>query len=224
MKGKQENLAINKKNGYKFLIADDHEIIRSGLQQILSSAFPTAYIEMVNDAEGVIRKTVSEKWSVVISDLSMPGRSGLEVAEYIKKNFPETPVLILSIYPEDHYAIRALRAGASGYLNKNIATDELVNAVTRVLQGRKYISPEIAENLLQNLDGETIKAPHEQLSNRELHVFKMIAVGQSVSEIAEHLSLSINTVSTYKARILKKMNLKTVADLTIYAIENHFIL
>jgi two-component system invasion response regulator UvrY len=207
----------------RILIADDHAIIRRGLKQILLEEYPSAIVEEVNDAEGVIKKTGSDEWDIIISDLSMPGRSGLDVVQHVKQNFPKLPVLILSIHPEEQYAIRALKAGAAGYLSKDAATEELVKAVQRVLQGRKYISPAIAEKMADELDLDASKPPHEVLSDREFDVFKMIAAGKTVSEIAEQLSLSITTVSTYRARIMVKMDMKNNAELTRYGLENKLI-
>jgi DNA-binding NarL/FixJ family response regulator len=208
----------------RILIADDHAVIRRGLKQILLDEYPSADIEEASDAEAAIKKSITGNWDVIISDLSMPGRSGLDLVQHVKQNFPKLPVLILSIHPEEQYAIRALKAGASGYLNKEAAPEELVMAVQRVLQGRKYISPSIAEKMADELDKEkTNKASHELLSDRELDVFKMIAGGTSVTDISEKLSLSITTVSTYRARIMNKMNMKSNADLTRYALENNLI-
>ena len=208
----------------RILIADDHAVIRRGLKQILLDEYPSADIEEAGDAEAAIKKSITGNWDVVISDLSMPGRSGLDLVQHVKQNFPKLPVLILSIHPEEQYAIRALKAGASGYLNKEAAPEELVMAVQRVLQGRKYISPSIAEKMADELDKEkTNKASHEFLSDRELDVFKLIAGGTSVTDISEKLSLSITTVSTYRARIMNKMNMKSNADLTRYALENNLI-
>jgi DNA-binding NarL/FixJ family response regulator len=207
----------------RILIADDHAIIRKGLRQILLEAYPSAYIEEVGDAEAAINKTITREWDVIICDLSMPGRNGLEVVQHVKQNFPKLPVLILSIHPEEQYAIRALKAGAAGYLSKDAATEELVKAVQRILQGRKYISASLAEIMASELDQDTTKPRHELLSDRELQVFKMIAAGTAVSEIAEKLSLSITTVSTYRARILEKMDIKTNADMTRYALEQKLI-
>jgi DNA-binding NarL/FixJ family response regulator len=207
----------------RILIADDHAIIRKGLRQILLEAYPSAYIEEVGDAEAAINKTITREWDVIICDLSMPGRNGLEVVQHVKQNFPKLPVLILSIHPEEQYAIRALKAGAAGYLSKDAATEELVKAVQRILQGRKYISASLAEIMASELDQDASKPRHELLSDRELQVFKMIAAGTAVSEIAEKLSLSITTVSTYRARILEKMDIKTNADMTRYALEQKLI-
>lgn len=207
----------------RILIADDHAIIRKGLKQILLEAYPSAHIEEANDAEAVIKRTLSGEWDIIICDLSMPGRSGLDVVQHIKQNYPKIPVLILSIHPEEQYAIRALRAGAAGYLSKDAATDELVKAVERVLQGRKYISSFLAEKMASELDQDSSRPSHQLLSDREFHVFKLIAEGRAVSEIAEQLSLSITTVSTYRSRILSKMDMKTNADLIRYALENNII-
>lgn len=207
----------------KFLIADDHAIVRRGLKDILKEEFPSAEILEVGDAEELVKKVIKEEWSVVISDLSMPGRSGLEALQQIKIHRPLLPVLILSIYPEEQYAIRVLKAGAAGYLNKDMAPDELVNAVHRVLTGRKYITPSVAEKLASTFDYSSGKASHEHLSDREFEVLKMLAAGKSVSEIGNTLHLSVTTISTYRARIMAKMNMKTNADLTQYAMENKLI-
>jgi two-component system invasion response regulator UvrY len=207
----------------RILIADDHSVVRKGLRQILLDEFPTAKIEEVPDAEELIKKVMSDKWDVVVSDLSMPGRSGLDALQQIKLSFPQLPVLILSIHPEEQYALRALKSGASGYLSKDTAPDELVKAVQKVLLGKKYISQSIAEKLADNFSSDTTLYPHESLSDREFDVMKLLANGKSVSEIAEMLSLSVTTVSTYRARVMVKMNLKSNSDLTKYALENKLI-
>ena len=207
----------------RILIADDHTIVRKGLRQILAEEFTDAEIQEVADADELINKVIREKWDVVISDLSMPGKSGLEALQYIKQHMPEIPVLILSIHPEEQYAIRVLKAGASGYLSKDTAPDELVNAVHRVLLGKKYITISMAEKIADTLNRDADKKLHETLSAREFNVFKMIASGKAVSEIADSLSLSVTTVSTYRARIMAKMNMKTNANLTLYAIENNLL-
>lgn len=207
----------------RILIADDHSVVRRGLRQILTEGFPSVEIDEVGDADTMIKKVMDSEYDVVISDLSMPGRSGLEGLQQIKQINPKIPVLILSIYPEEQYAIRLLKAGASGYLNKDLAPEELVNAVQRVLLGKRYITPTIADKLASSLDQPAEKDPHELLSDREFSVLKMLATGKSVTEIAETLYLSVTTVSTYRARILTKMGLKTNADLTLYAIEHKLI-
>lgn len=207
----------------KILIADDHTIVRKGLKQILLDEFSNAKIDEVADAEELIKKVMKAQWDVVISDLSMPGRSGLDALQQIKLSFPNLPVLILSFYPEEQYALRVLKAGASGYLNKDTAPDELVNAIKKVLLGKKYISHSIAEKLANTFSSDTGTYPHENLSNREFDVMKHLANGKSVSEIAGIFLLSVNTVSTYRARVMAKMNVRSNAALTKYAIENKLI-
>jgi len=207
----------------RFLIADDHSIVRRGLKQIISEAFPGSIIDEVVDAEDLLKKAMMETWDVVISDISMPGRSGLDVLQQIKQHHPKLPVLILSMYPEDQYAIRVLKAGASGYLGKDSAPEELVAAINKLLLGKKYITSSIAERLATALDQDIDKDPHEYLSDREFEVLKQLASGKTVSDIAQRLSLSVTTVSTYRARIMSKMNLKSNADLTLYAIEKKLI-
>ena len=207
----------------RILIADDHSVVRKGLKQILLEEFPAATIEDVPDAEEMIKKVMTAKWDVVVSDMSMPGRSGLDALQQIKQIHPELPVLILSIHPEEHYALRVLKAGASGYLSKGSASDELVKAVQTVLLGKKYISAAVAEKLASSFSADSPKQAHELLSDREFDVMKLLASGKSVSDIAEMLSLSVTTISTYRARIMAKMNLKTNSDLTKYAIESNLI-
>lgn len=207
----------------RILIADDHSVVRKGLRQILNEGFTDAEIEEVADAEAMIKKIMTDEWDVVISDLSMPGRSGLDVLPQIKQLNNKLPILIMSIHPEDHYALRVIKAGAAGYLSKDLAPDELVNAVKRVLTGKRYITAAVAEKLAASMDTDQIKPPHEMLSDREFAVFKMLANGKSITEIAETLFLSATTVSTYRARILMKMNMKNNAELTLYCVENKMI-
>jgi DNA-binding NarL/FixJ family response regulator len=207
----------------KILIADDHAVVRKGLKQILLEEFPAATIAEVGDAEDMLKQIMSEPWDVVISDLNMPGRSGLDALQQIRTSHPELPVLILSVHPEEQYAIRVLKAGASGYLSKESASDELVKAVQRVLLGKKYISQAVAEKLATSFSGSTGKQPQEYLSDREFDVMKLLASGKTISEIAEMRLLSVTTVSTYRARVMAKLNLKTNADLTKFAIENKLI-
>lgn len=208
---------------HKFLIADDHTVVRRGLKQILLEAFPSAIIEEVTDAESLLKKVFTQSWDVVISDISMPGRSGLEVLQQVKQQYPKLPVLILSVYPEEQYALRVLKAGASGYLNKDSAPEQLVAAVNRVMLGKKFITPAIAEKLANSLDHDLNKLSHEYLSDREFEVLKLIAGGQAVSDIAAKLSLSVTTISTYRSRIMSKMGLKSNAELIFYAIENKLV-
>ncbi len=208
---------------YHFLIADDHSIVRTGLKQILLEGFPNAEISESPDAETMVQLIMKNDFDVVISDLSMPGRTGLEAMQQIKQIKPKLPVLILSIHPEEQYAIRVLKAGASGYLSKDLAPDELVNAVRKVLMGKKYITDSIAEKLANVLDKESSKQGHELLSDREFSVLKLLAAGKSVSDIAESMFLSVTTVSTYRSRIMTKMDLKSNAELTMYCLQNQLI-
>lgn len=204
----------------RIILADDHSFIRLGLIQILKDEYPGAEIKEVSDGESLIKEVTLHEWDLVISDLDMPGRSGLEALEQIKLIKPVLPVLILSIYSEDLYAIRVLKAGASGYLNKNTAPYELINAIKRISLGRKYITPEIAEKLLVQKDD---KKPHEMLSNREFEIFKMLAMGKTVTQIADSLSLALTTVSTHRSRIMEKLYLSNNSELTRYAIAHHII-
>ena len=205
----------------KIILADDHSFIRLGLIQILKDEYPTVEIKEVADGESLVKEVTLHDYDLVISDLDMPGRSGLEALEQIKLIKPNLPVLILSIYTEDLYAIRVLRAGASGYLNKNAAPYELITAVQRILLGRKYITSEIAEKLLVYVD--TDKKPHELLTNREFEIFKLLAFGKTITQIADSLSLAMTTVSTHRSRIMEKLKLSTNSDLTRYAIAHHII-
>jgi two-component system invasion response regulator UvrY len=208
---------------HRFLIADDHAVVRMGLKQILLQAFPSAIIAEVTNAEDLLKKVNLESWDVVISDISMPGRSGLEILEQIRPNHPKLPILMLSVHSEDQYALRVLRAGASGYLTKNSAAVELVKAINQLLLGKKYITPFIAEKMAGMLAKDLTKPPHEYLSDREFQICNLLAAGKSVSEIAKKIFLSATTVSTYRSRVMTKMSLKTNSDLTLYAIENKLL-
>ena len=207
----------------RVLIADDHAIVRRGLRQLLLEEYPSARIEEVGDAESLISKALQDEWDVVICDLSMPGRSGLDALRQIRQSSPALPVLIMSMHPEDQYALRVLKAGASGYLNKESIHEEVIRAIYTVLLGKKFITPSIAERLADAFDPDTGKQLHEALSDREFDVFKLLATGKSVSEIASQLSLSVTTVSTYRARIMDKMKMRTNAELTRYALEKSLI-
>jgi DNA-binding NarL/FixJ family response regulator len=207
----------------RILIADDHAIVRRGLSEILLEAYPSALIEQVGDADTLFQKSIDGGWDIIISDLMMPGRSVLEALQQIRQYNPQVPVLILSIFPEEQYATRVFKAGASGYINKDAAPTELVKAVQRILQGRKYITAVIAEKLASDLSIDKEKAPHELLSDREFHVMKLLAGGKTISDIAIQLSLSPTTISTYRSRIMEKMKMKANAELARYALENRLI-
>ncbi|OQP40701.1 DNA-binding response regulator [Niastella yeongjuensis] len=207
----------------KFLIADDHSLIRKGLNTLLREEYPGAEVREVTDSSALLQEAVVGKWDLIISDISMPGRNILETLKQLKKVLPHTPVLILSVHPEDQYVVRALKAGASGYLNKESAPEELLKAVRQLLQGKKYVSAEGAEKLAASFGDDPNQLPHEKLSEREFDVLKRLASGKTVSEIATTLSLSVNTISTYRSRILDKMNMANNAELTLYAVENKLI-
>jgi two-component system invasion response regulator UvrY len=207
----------------RIIIADDHTVVRKGLRQILLDHFGEVFIDEVVDAEGLVNKVMNEKWDVVISDINMPGRSGLDALKQIRITYPELPVLILSMNSEEHYAIRVLKAGASGYLSKDSASEQLIIAVEKVLAGKKYFSPFVMEQLANKVDADHSKLPHEYLSNREFDVMKLLASGKSVSDIAEQLSLSVTTISTYRTRVMAKTGMRSNSDLTKYAIENNLL-
>jgi two-component system, NarL family, invasion response regulator UvrY len=204
----------------KFLIADDHAIVRKGLIEILREEFPAAEVTEVASSSEVIEEAGRQTWDAILLDISMPGRNGIETLKQIRANGIHAPVLMLSMHPEDQYAVRVLKAGASGFLNKESATQELLTAVHRILSGRKYITPLVAEKLAET-NGD--KPVHELLSDREMQVLQAIASGKTVSEIAQEISLSVNTISTYRARILDKLDLNNNAELTRYAIDNNLV-
>jgi len=207
----------------KVLIADDHAIVREGLKQILAD---TRDIVVAADAENgfeaikLIRRNPCE---VVLLDISMPDRNGIEVLKQLRKEFPKLAVLMLSMHREDQYAIRALKAGAAGYLNKQSAPAELVTAIRQVAAGRKYVSPALAEELANQLDEDHDRPPHAALSDREYQTMTMIASGKTVSDIAAELALSVKTISMYRSRVLQKMKLRHNAELTHYAIKNRLV-
>ena len=207
----------------RVLIADDHAIVREGLKQIVAEVPDMAVAGEAADGDEVLERVAEQDYDVVLLDISMPGKSALDVLKELRRGKPEMPVLILSIHPEEQYAVRFLKAGAAGYIQKEAAPDELVTAVRKVSQGRKYVSPALAERLAAALETDVGKPLHETLSDREYQVMCMIGQGKTVTEIAKELSLNVRTVSTYRSRVLKKMNMKTSAQLTRYVIENQLI-
>jgi len=207
----------------RILVADDHSIVRKGLVQVLREGYPAAFICEATNGNEVFDLTRENVWDLIMLDISMPGRNGMDTLKQLKMSGIRTPVLILSMHPEDQYAIRVLRAGASGYLNKEAAAELLLEAVERVLSGRKYITPEIAEKLAGSISHENEKSAHEALSDREMQVLQLLASGKTVSDIASEISLSVNTISTYRARLLEKLSLNNNAELTRYAIDNNLI-
>lgn len=207
----------------RILIADDHTIVREGLKQILAETRDMVVADEASNGQEVFAKVSKNEYDVVLLDISMPGRSGLEVLKQLKGERPKLPILILSMYSEEQYAMRALRAGASGYMTKESAPDELIEAIRKVSQGRKYVSPSLAEKLAVSLELGEEKPPHEMLSDREYQVMCMIASGKTIKEIAGELSLSVKTISTYRSRILEKLNFKTNAAMTHYAVQNRLV-
>jgi len=208
----------------RVLIVDDHAVVRRGLEQILVDSLKEIVVGEASNAEDAIRLVDRQEWDVVVLDISMPGRSGLDALKEIKKIRPNLPVLILSIHPEDQFATRALKAGASGYLTKETAPDELVNAIHKVVAGGKYVSGALAEKLAADLEKDLGGVPlHKRLSDREYEVLILIASGHTITEIAEDLSLSVKTISTYRTRILEKTDLKSNADLVRYAITHGLV-
>jgi len=207
----------------KILIADDHPIVRQGLKQILAEESDMGEFGEAKNSQEVMDLIKKKDWDIVILDITMPGRGGLEILKEIRSERPKLPVLILSIHPEDQYAVRALKAGAAGYMTKESAPDDLIKAIRKVLKGGKYISPTLAESLALFLERDDRKSPHEKLSDREYQVMCMIAEGKKVKEIADSLDLSVKTISTYRARILEKMRMRSNADLIHYAIQNKLI-
>ena len=207
----------------RILIADDHAILRRGLKEILTREFEGAIFDEAGDAQQVLAQAQKHAWDLVILDISMPGRSGLDLLRDLQQLRSELPVLVLSMHPENQYAKRMLRAGAAGYMNKETAPKELVKAVHKVLAGGRYVSAELAEKLAVDLSADAARLPHERLSNREFEVLRMIASGKTVSQIAEELHLSVTTVSTHRARILEKMGLTNNAELMRYALHNRLI-
>ena len=207
----------------RILIADDHAIVRSGLKGILLRELEGVICGEAEHAQEVLSQVRSQQWDLVILDVTMPGRSGLDILKDLKKLRPNLPVLFLSVHPEDQLGKRALKAGASGYMNKETAPEELIKAIRKVLAGGLYVSATLAEKLALDLSAKTEQLLHERLSDRELEVLLMIASGLTVSQIAEKLFLSVTTVSTYRTRILEKMNMTTTAELMHYALSNHLV-
>ncbi len=207
----------------RVLIADDHAIVREGLKQILATTEDIIVSGSAESAADAIKLVRSTPCHAMLLDISLPDRSGIELLKQIKKEYPKIAVLMLSMHREDQYAIRAIKAGASGYLNKQSAPTELVTAIRQVASGRKHISPALAEALANQIGNDNETPPHETLSDREYQTLIMIASGKSVGDIAEELSLSVKTVSMYRTRSLEKMKLKNNAELTHYAIKNQLV-
>jgi two-component system invasion response regulator UvrY len=212
-----------KTNPIKVLIADDHDIVRQGIKTIISDVSDIVVAGEAESGDEVLKKFKELKVDVVIMDYDMPDRNGLDTLIELKAINPQLPVIILSMFPEDHYGVRFLKAGASGYLGKSNVTQQLVEAIRRVVNGHKYISPNLADKLVLELNKDSERPLHENLTDREFQVFHLIATGKRLKTIAEELHLSINTISTYRSRILEKMEMESNSDLIHYAIKNSLI-
>jgi DNA-binding NarL/FixJ family response regulator len=207
----------------KILVADDHPIVRQGLKQILASEPDVIAVGEAENAQKMLELARKQHWDVIVLDITMPGRSGLDVLKELRHERPKLPVLVLSAHPEDQYAVRVLRAGAAGYMTKEKAPEELIGAIKKVLRGGKYVSASLAEKLAFDLGIASDKPLHKTLSDREYEVMRMIASGKTATQIAKKLYLSVKTISTYRTRVLEKMRMKSNAELMRYAIQNRLI-
>jgi DNA-binding NarL/FixJ family response regulator len=207
----------------RVLIADDHALMRKGLKETLDEEVGGLMFGEAENSAQVVQMVADQKWDLVLLDINMEGRSGLDALADIRELRPKLPVLILSMYPEADFAVRALKAGAAGYISKRLASDELVAAVNKVLEGGRYITAAVAEQLAADLDRESGRAPHETLSNREFQILQMIATGKSLKEIAGALGISVKTVGTYHGRLLNKMDMSSDIELTRYALLNKLV-
>ena len=207
----------------KILIADDHAIVREGLKQIVAETSDMVVAGEAVDGQKVLEQVRKEEWDLILLDISMPGRGGIDTLKAIKIEKPKLPVLVLSMYPEEQYAVRALKAGASGYLTKESAPEELIEAIRKVSQGGRYISAALAESLAFHVVANSEMSLHDTLSNREYQVMIMLASGKTVKEIANDLSLSVKTISTNRVRALRKLGMKNNAELTYYAIKHELV-
>lgn len=202
----------------RVLLVDDHAVMRLGLRQVLTETIAGAVFEEAGSADEALERVRNSPFDIVILDISLPGESGLEVLKKIKQIRPDLPVLILSVYAEEEFAVRTLRAGAAGYVTKKAASTDLAEAVRRVLGGGRYVTAAVAEKLAEEIQRGQPGSPHERLSDREYQVFRLLGMGKSVTQAAEELSLSVQTISTYRGRILEKMGMASNADLVEYAI------
>jgi two-component system invasion response regulator UvrY len=207
----------------RVLIVDDHAILRRGLRALISEAFHGAAFGEASNAEEALGQLGKKMWDVALLDITLPGKSGLDLLKEFKAARPKLPVLVLSVHPEDQFAVRVLRAGAEGYMTKESAPEELVNAIRKILAGGRYVSTTLAEKLALSVRKDFTRTPHETLSDREYEIMCRIASGRTVTEIAGELSLSVKTISTYRARILEKLGVKNSAEITRYAIGNGLV-
>ena len=216
-------MTTKKNNSIKVFITDDHDVVRQGIKTIISDTSDLSVVGEAENGEVALEKIRGLDVDVVIMDYDMPKKNGLDALAELKTFRPKLPVIILSVFPEDHYGIRFLKAGASGYLGKSNVTHQLVEAIRRVANGGKYISPTLADKLVSGLNKNSDNLPHENLTDREFQVFHLIATGKRLKAIAEELHLSVNTISTYRSRILDKMEMENNADMIHYAIKNDLI-
>jgi two-component system, NarL family, invasion response regulator UvrY len=207
----------------RILLVDDHPIVRQGIKQVLSGAFDPADIGEAANAEEGMSEVRTNDWDVMVLDISLPRASGLDMLKEVRRERPALPVLVLSMHPPDQFARRAMSAGASGYLTKDSPPAELVKALGELMAGRRYLNPAVLDELVAHLQPEGSQRPHEMLSDREYQVLRMIASGLTVSNVAARLSLSVKTVSTYRARVLEKMNMHTTAELMHYGIQQNLV-
>jgi len=207
----------------KILIADDHPVVRQGLKQMLGAEADIAVVGEARNGREVVELCGRVAWDVAVVDYNMPGKGGIELVKELRSRYPDHPVLVLSMYPEERYAVRVLKAGAAGYLTKESATEELVTAIRKVARGGRFVTPAVGERLAQEVAGGGDKPLHERLSDREYQIMWMLSSGKTVHDIAQQLFLSPNTISTYRARILRKMNLKNNAEMMRYAITNQLV-
>ena len=207
----------------RVLLADDHTMFREGVKQVLSSTAEIEVVDEAGNAQQVFEKLQRKHCDVVVLDISMPGRDGIEVLKQLRSLDPHLHVLVLSMYPEDQYAFRAIKAGASGYLTKNKASSELIEAIRRIASGRRYISAEVAEQLAIDVERDVDRPLHQRLSDREYQVMLLIGSGKTVKEISQELSISVSSVSTRRSRILKKLGVKTSAEIAHYAIKHNLV-
>ena len=208
----------------RILIVDDHAILRRGLRALLSDEFPGATFGEASDARQALEHLREHKWDVALLDITMPGKSGLELLKEVEAEWPKLPVLVLSGHPEDQFAVRVLKAGAGGYMTKESAPEELAKAIHKIVAGGRYVSPALAEKLALSVHKDVTRTPHETLSDREYDVMSRIASGKTVTEIADELSLSVKTISTYRTRVLEKLGVKNSAEIVQYAIRNDLVI
>ena len=207
----------------RILIVDDHAMLRAGLKRVLEDEFEDLVVGEAGNADEAVRALANGEWNVVLLDIALPGRSGIDVLPDIKRSHPSTPVIVLSSFGDQQFAVRSLRVGASAFLTKERAARELIDAIRTVVSGRRYVSAELAEHLAALVAADQPRSPHESLSSREFEVFRLIASAKSVGDISAELGLSVKTVSTYRARVLEKMGLSSNAELMQYAIRHGLV-